>query len=173
MSKFKLTQTAAEVQDILNNFNSLKSDAEGNLTASKNLGVDGKLKLKSLVSASNPDGDITKELGGGGSSGGTPRHGYMVDIIDSCYYIAYTTKDYNLQIGETTNEISDFLTNDNYKELRSNGWHPVAGYDTNAKPVIRLQINNGEFILWKYNTSDHSYNRGTLSYTRFSITKLF
>lgn len=108
MSKFKLTQTAAEVQDILNNslqkptglsktklvgvgvngqenieigdnltlangklsaaagsVNGLTSDAEGNLTASKDLGVDGKLKLKSLISASNPDGDITKELGGG------------------------------------------------------------------------------------------------------------
>lgn len=113
MSKFKLTQTAAEVQDILNNslqkptglaktklvgvgvngqenieigdnltlangklaaaaagggVNGLQSDAEGNLTVGKNLGVDGKLTLKSLVSESNPDGDITKELGGGGSS---------------------------------------------------------------------------------------------------------
>lgn len=113
MSKFKLTQTAAEVQNILNNslqkptgltktklvgvgvngqenieigdnltlangklssaaggggVNGLQSDAEGNLTASKNLGVDGKLTLKSLVSASNPDGDITKELGGGGGT---------------------------------------------------------------------------------------------------------
>ena len=110
MSKFKLTQTATEVQDILNNslqkptgltktklvgvgtngqenieigdnltlangklssaagggVNGLTSDAEGNLAASKNLGVDGKLTLKSLVSSSNPDGDITKELGGGG-----------------------------------------------------------------------------------------------------------
>lgn len=45
--------------------NGLTSDAEGNLTASKDVKVDGKLKLKSLVSASNPDGDITKELGGG------------------------------------------------------------------------------------------------------------
>ena len=42
-------------------------DQEGNRTVGKNLGVDGKLKLKSLVSASNPDGDITKELGGGGN----------------------------------------------------------------------------------------------------------
>ena len=41
-------------------------DQEGNRTVGKDLGVDGKLKLKSLVSASNPDGDITKELGGGG-----------------------------------------------------------------------------------------------------------
>ena len=40
-------------------------DQEGNRTVGKDLGVDGKLKLKSLVSTSNPDGDITKELGGG------------------------------------------------------------------------------------------------------------
>ena len=39
-------------------------DENGNRTVGKDLGVDGKLKLKSLVSASNPDGDITKELGG-------------------------------------------------------------------------------------------------------------
>ena len=44
----------------------VKFDAEGDRTVGKNLEVDGKLKLKSLVSASNPDGDITKELGGGG-----------------------------------------------------------------------------------------------------------
>ena len=115
MSKFKLTQTATEVQNILNNSlqkptglsktklvgvgvngqenieigdnltlangklsssatgslpSTVKFDAEGNRTVSKDLGVDGKLKLKSLVSASNPDGDITKELGGGGGTGG-------------------------------------------------------------------------------------------------------
>ena len=46
--------------------NGLESDEEGNLTASKNLEVGGKLALKSLVSDTNPDGDITKELGGGG-----------------------------------------------------------------------------------------------------------
>lgn len=53
--------------------NGLESDAEGNLTATKNLGVDGKLTLKSLVSASNPDGDITKELGGGGGGESTAK----------------------------------------------------------------------------------------------------
>ena len=173
MSKFKLTQTAAEVQDILNNslqkptgltktelvgvgangqenieigdnltlangklsatatgggVNGLESDAEGNLTASKNLGVDGKLTLKSLVSDTNPDGDITKELGGGGGEG-TPRHVYMVKLIDECYYTVYTTKDYNFPIGQSTGRISDFKTNDNYKELRSNGLHPAVGYE--------------------------------------------
>ena len=45
-------------------------DPEGNRTVGKNLKVEGKLTLKSLVSASNPDGDITKELGGGGGGGG-------------------------------------------------------------------------------------------------------
>ena len=41
-------------------------DKDGNREVKKNLGIAGKLTLKSLVSASNPDGDITKELGGGG-----------------------------------------------------------------------------------------------------------
>ena len=112
MSKFKLTQTATEVQNILNNSlqkptglsktelvgvgvngqenieigdnltlangklssatgslpSTIQFDAEGNRTASKDVKVDGKLKLNSLVSESNPDGDITKELGGGGGS---------------------------------------------------------------------------------------------------------
>lgn len=45
----------------------IEFDKDGNREVKKNLGVDGKLTLKSLVSASNPDGDITKELGGGSS----------------------------------------------------------------------------------------------------------
>ena len=49
-------------------------DQEGNRTVGKNLGVDGKLTLKSLVSAYNTDGDITKELGGGGESTTLYRH---------------------------------------------------------------------------------------------------
>ena len=44
----------------------IEFDTEGNRTVGKNLRVDGKLTLKSLVSGTNPDGDITKELGGGG-----------------------------------------------------------------------------------------------------------
>ena len=125
MSKFKLTQTAAEVQDILNNSlqkptglaktelvgvgvngqenieigdnltlangklssaatggglpSTIKFDEAGNRTAEKNLGVDGKLTLKSLVSATNPDGDITKELGGGGST----LYEYTITLLNS------------------------------------------------------------------------------------------
>lgn len=155
MSKFKLTQTAAEVQGILNNslqkptgltktklvgvgvngqenieigdnltlangklssaFNGLQSDAEGNLTASKNLGVDGKLTLKSLVSDTNPDGDITKELGGGGGA----IHLYSVLIStnnDKFSYIATSTTDY----GNATS-VLDFGPNQTYADLKKKG----------------------------------------------------
>ena len=57
---------------------SINPDGKGNLTIGKNLGVDGKLKLKSLVSESNPDGDITKELGGGGGGGKIFMHNIII-----------------------------------------------------------------------------------------------
>ena len=46
----------------------IEFDKDGNRKVTKDLGVNGKLKLKSLVSSSNPDGDITKELGKGGGN---------------------------------------------------------------------------------------------------------
>ena len=55
----------------------IEFDKNGNRKVGKDLGVDGKLKLKSLVSASNPDGDITKELGGGGGGGGGGGEGKL------------------------------------------------------------------------------------------------
>ena len=42
----------------------IEFDKDGNRKVTKDLGVDGKLKLKRLVSSTNPGGDITKELGG-------------------------------------------------------------------------------------------------------------
>lgn len=59
---------------------SINPDGKGNLTVGKNLGVDGKLTLKSLVSESNPDGDITKELGGGG---GSTLYEYTITLLNS------------------------------------------------------------------------------------------
>lgn len=120
MSKFKLTQTAAEVQGILNG---LESDGKGNLTVNKDLEVDGKLTLKSLVSASNPDGDITKELGGGSSGGGSgsARHCYAVSVLDFIY-IVNTQKNYNFTIGKSILvSSSDFITNPDYAELHAGG----------------------------------------------------
>lgn len=46
----------------------IEFDKDGNRKVKKDLGVDGKLKLKSLISNTNPDGDITNELGGGGNT---------------------------------------------------------------------------------------------------------
>lgn len=43
----------------------MDADEEGNITAGKDVEIDGKLRLNSLVSNTNPDGDITKALGGG------------------------------------------------------------------------------------------------------------
>lgn len=40
----------------------IEFDKDGNRKVKKNLGVDGKLTLKSLVSNDNKDGDITKQL---------------------------------------------------------------------------------------------------------------
>ena len=100
----------------------IKFDAEGNRTVGKDLGVDGKLKLKSLVSASNPDGDITKELGGGGGGGGsaTARHCYYVSVDGQFIYIVYTEKNYNFTIGKK-NTVSDFMSNPDYAELHAGG----------------------------------------------------
>lgn len=71
-------------------------DKEGNRKVGKNLGVDGKLTLKSLVSSTNPDGDITKELGGGSGSITLYRHfirliGKNVNPVDIISFDIYNT----------------------------------------------------------------------------------
>ena len=206
MSKFKLTQTATEVQNILNNslqkptgltktklvgvgvngqenieigdnltlangklssaagggVNGLQSDAEGNLTASKNLGVDGKLTLKSLVSASNPDGDITKELGG------PTRHGYRIIGNNTFHYTVYITKNYNFQIGKV-NEINDFKTNDNYKELRAVGTYPAAGYFEN--PFSKLILNTFQIRNESYPYHFNGYDLKNSETTSITVDK--
>ena len=76
----------------------IEFDKDGNRKVSKDLGVDGKLKLKSLISASNPDGDITKELGGGGGGGGSIQlyhHHIYLDYTESSEYYGYAYFDYD------------------------------------------------------------------------------
>ena len=73
----------------------IKFDTEGNRTAEKNLGVDGKLTLKSLVSETNPDGDITKELGGGGGSQ-AKLYKHTITVSSNTYgYVSITFYNYN------------------------------------------------------------------------------
>ena len=76
----------------------IEFDKDGNRKVKKDLGVDGKLKLKSLVSATNPDGDITKELGGGGGGGGAKIYRHCIKIEQNAandkleaYLTYYTT----------------------------------------------------------------------------------
>ena len=203
MSKFKLTQTATEVQDILNNslqkptgltktklvgvgvngqenieigdnltlangklgVNGLESDAEGNLTVGKNLGVDGKLTLKSLVSESNPDGDITKELGGGGGTGGdsgSARHCYFVSVSGQFIYIVHTEKNYNFTIGKQ-NTVADFMSNPDYTELHAGGGASFNGY--RYYPAIGTYIGSkGETRIVKY-LSLYNNNSGSVGGT--------
>ena len=97
----------------------IQFDAEGNRTASKDVKVDGKLKLKSLINDTNQDGDITKALSG------AAMHVYMV-IVDGMFnYPVYTSKDYGFK---NTITISNFWTDENYKELRPTGRQPASGF---------------------------------------------
>ena len=72
-----------------------------------------------------------KTIGGGGA--GSARHGYRIKNNYDYYYIVYSTKDYNFEIGKS-NSITDFNTNDNYKELRSSGTYPANGFIKFSNP---------------------------------------
>lgn len=114
----------------------INSDGKGNLTVGKNLEVDGKLKLKSLVSASNPDGDITKELGGGG--GGSIQlyhHHIYLNYNESSSYYGYVYFDFDstnaeqftvdtlitAMAGKTVLCIGDFFLSSNKKPVDITG----------------------------------------------------
>ena len=155
-------------------------DQEGNRTASKDLGVDGKLTLKSLVSASNPDGDITKELGGGGGGGGsaTARHGYSIFVQGNFHYEVYTTKDYGWEIGKN-NYIDDFKSNDNYKELCHTGIYPASGIWYNSdgskkKIIVQFEITASKnFYISGYDIAKGSFSTDGISTNVFSVIKLY
>ena len=152
MSKFKLTQTATEVQNILNN--SLQKPTGLTKTKLVGVGVNGQENIEIGDNLTLANGKLSATGGGGGGS--TPaRHGYTIFVKDVCvdnnsinstfHYEIYTTKNYNLKIG-TEKNIADFLTNDYYKELRAIGSYPAAGYfaHTTVKPGL----------VWKYKITD-------------------
>ena len=120
-------------------------DKEGNRKVGKNLGVDGKLTLKSLVSSTNPDGDITKELGKGG---GGAIHIYSVLIYsanDRFYYIASSANDY----GESSSELN-FGTDTTYADLRKVGKrYALSGHCYNGEQMCQavelLILNSDEY----------------------------
>lgn len=63
----------------------IEFDKDGNRKVAKNLGVDGKLTLKSLISSTNQDGDITKELGG------AKLYKHTINAFSSTYGSVYIT----------------------------------------------------------------------------------
>ena len=150
MSKFKLTQTATEVQDILNN--SLQKPTGLTKTKLVGVGANGQENIEIGDNLTLANGKLSAAAGGGG---GTPRHGYTIFVEDvrvdnsnmssTFHYEIYTTKNYNLTIG-TENAVDDFLTNEYYKELRAIGSYPAAGYYS--------QYSSVHGTVWKYKITD-------------------
>ena len=99
----------------------IEFDKEGNRTVGKNLGVDGKLKLKSLVSASNPDGDITKELGG--SSGGGTLYWHHISLnLNNTTLGGYLVLDYYSKNTNQFNKTKEFISAFNGKYVICSGY---------------------------------------------------
>ena len=95
---------------------SINSDGKGNLTVGKNLGVDGKLTLKSLVSESNPDGDITKELGGK-----LYCHHIALNLANNTIS-GYLIIDYYRKNSNQLNTTKEFISDFNGKYLICSGY---------------------------------------------------
>ena len=106
----------------------MDADKQGNITAGKDVKVDGKLKLTSLVSASNPDGDITKELGGGGGGGGEGkplyRHYVKITSSDKLYVVAEIFNNSNIEFN-----YSSFMSyiDTGAKEITCSGCIKISG----------------------------------------------
>ena len=101
-----------------------------------------------------------KEVGG---STAPARHGYSI-FVKSIHYEVYTTKDYAWKIGKY-NYITDFKSNNNYKELRYSGSYPASGIwynsDGSKKQIIdrfditanyNLYISGYDIIKGNYST---------------------
>ena len=138
----------------------IEFDKDGNRKVGKNLGVDGKLTLKSLVSASNPDGDITKALGGGNK---LYRHvirivgQYSVKATATLNYYSYkqesfTIKTFSQSFRNAVSVSGYFFKNDKYyvaTELsRSTGIMKIGGYNLTDGSYDNLEIDGS------YNLSD-------------------
>ena len=161
MSKFKLTQTATEVQDILNN--SLQKPTGLSKTELVGVGVNGQENIEIGENLTLANGKL--------STKGDIRHGYRI-ITNSFYYLVYTNKDYPLTVGELT-DVDDFITNSNYQELRENGCYPAVG-DYKNRSTLLMFISGTTFQLSGYTGTDHQYASQNVNMpSKISIVKLF
>ena len=149
---------------------SINPDGKGNLTVGKDLKVDGKLKLKSLVSASNPDGDITKELGGGG--GGSTLYEYTATLINSgnigVYRIGkfYSSADMgtNSKTRNSAQIFNQLIPTDptTVSNLIVSGYVKISeGANTNYYSLIQLELSFDHAYLYYLNPT-----KGKVRYSR-------
>ena len=121
---------------------SITFDKEGNRTVKKNLGVDGKLTLKSLVSSSNPDGDITKELGGGGGGGNLYHHALRIkggseDIV----FDIYNNQSEQLTFATLKAALIDTQVScSGYRSQMGKMWHTLRLYLANHNTDIHVDL---------------------------------
>ena len=120
-----------------------------------------------------------KEVGG---STAPARHAYRINN-NNYYYIVYSTKDYNFEIGKSIYIGSEFDSNDNYKELRSSGVYPANGFINYSSPegsylsVMQVKIDTSSS--YPYTVQGRRSNDGQLATTlelklySASIVKLF
>ena len=144
---------------------SIESDGKGNLTVGKNLGVDGKLTLKSLVSASNPDGDITKELGGGGGGGGSKIYWHHIQFNSDNSTIGgylvidfYSKNDKKLTKKEFSSVFDSYLICSGYVKENQNQqrYIPLHVYGNAGKLYVRYinsydTSNSASIDNWNFN----------------------
>lgn len=129
----------------------IQFDEAGNRTASKDVKVDGKLKLESLVSSTNPDGDITKELGGSGG-----------ELYWHCILIngRISTSYYNKSKTPFTFTTFRNILPDNKKKLPCSG---VAKRNDQYYTAISRYAYSGSIVIDCYNTSTNSFQAEQIS----------
>ena len=97
-----------------------------------------------------------------GGSTAPARHVYSISV-KSIHYEEYTTKGYGWQIGKL-NYITNFKSNNNYKELRYSGSYPASGIwyndDGSKKQIIdRFDIvNDGSCYVSGYDIIKENYS---------------
>lgn len=140
----------------------IEFDKDGNRKVNKNLGVDGKLTLKSLVSNTNPDGDITKELGRG-----TAKKLYK-------HYIKF----WNSALGQVSVQLynySDAQLNSKAllrAEIEKNGPLAATGYfivDNIGYPAREISVFYSDVNVYGLTFStDNTIKQGQLDVSRFA-----
>ena len=135
----------------------IQFDEEGNRTVGKDLKVDGKLKLKSLVSESNPDGDITKELGKGG--GGFTLYQHCITLYDQVE--GYIVFDYYTSRKERFTSVSSILSEIENKAISCSG---IILQNGEAKQAVKITVGSIQYISDPANISTGSYPASSLDY---------